>query len=116
MTACQFFTDEDVYAAVSAALRRAGYDALSSVESHRLGHSDESQLAWSADSGRVLITFNTAHFSSLHRQWLRTNRHHAGVIVSRQNSVRDVVRRLLHLARTLEADEMRDRLEFLGDW
>ena len=43
-----FFTDEDVYAAVAVALRKAGLDAVSTPEAGRLGESDDSQLAWAA--------------------------------------------------------------------
>ena len=54
-----FFTDEDIYAAVAVALRKAGLDAVSTPEAGRLGESDDSQLAWAADQGRVLVTFNS---------------------------------------------------------
>ncbi len=47
---------------------------------------------------------------------MAASRHHAGVIVSRQRPIGDVMRRLLHLARTLDADGMQDRLEYLSNW
>ncbi len=60
----RFFTDEDVYAAVAPALCKAGFDAVAAPD--RLGLSDEMQLTWAADQGRVLVTFNAAHFAKLH--------------------------------------------------
>lgn len=42
--------------------------------------------------------------------------HHAGIIVSFQRPIGDMLRRLLHLANVLDADTMLDRLEFLSDW
>jgi hypothetical protein len=66
--------------------------------------------------GRVLVTFNVAHFAELHANWLRQGRHHAGIVVSSQRPIGDIVRRPLHLAGTLDIESMRDRLEFLGDW
>jgi len=39
-----------------------------------------------------------------------------GIVVSSQRPIGDVVRRLLHLSGELDAESMRDRLEFLGDW
>ena len=45
MSQIRFFTDEDVYRTVAAALRRGGFDALSTPESGRLGESDEDQLS-----------------------------------------------------------------------
>ena len=116
MTAIHFFTDEDVYSAVANALRRQGIDALSTPEAGRRGQSDESQLAWATAEGRVLVTFNVAHFAALHTTWLRNGRHHAGVVVSSQRPVGVLVHGLLHLARELDDEEMHDRIEFLSDW
>ncbi len=116
MSALRFFTDEDVYGAVASALRRAGVDTVSTPETGRRRQSDESQLEWAAAEGRVLITFNVAHFAELHAIWMRHGRRHAGVVVSAQRPIGDMVRRLLHLASTLDADSMGNRLEFLGDW
>lgn len=116
MNAPRFFTDEDVYAAVAVGLRKAGFDAVSTPEMRRTGESDESQLDWAASEGRVLVTFNVAHFAALHTSHLRQGKHHAGVVVSSQRRIGDVLRRLIHLAGTLEADALQDRLEYLGDW
>jgi hypothetical protein len=116
MTAIRFFTDEDVYGSVAAALRRAGMDAVSAPGTSRLGTSDESQLLWSAGQGRAVVTFNVAHFAALHAAWLRKGQHHSGIVVSQQRPIGDLLRRLLRLANTLDAESMRDRLEFLSDW
>jgi hypothetical protein len=116
MTAIRIYTDEDVYGSVTVALRREGYDSVSTPEMGRLRESDESQLRWAAAQGRVLVSFNVGHFAAQHREWLRRSLHHAGIIVSQQRPIGEMLRRLLHLASTLEADEMRDRLEFLSDW
>src|SRR4030042_6474537 len=99
MSAIRFCTDEDVYAATVVALRRAGLDAISTPESGRLGQSDEGQLDWAATEGRVLVAFNVGHFAALHAAWLRHDRHHAGIVLSSQSPLGDLVRRLLHLGR-----------------
>ncbi|MEO8496815.1 MAG: hypothetical protein ABI614_17230 [Planctomycetota bacterium] len=66
--------------------------------------------------GRVLVTFNVAHFVRLHSARLSANQHHVGIVVSSQRPIGDTLRRLLALAGALEAEAMRDRLEYLGDW
>jgi hypothetical protein len=116
MTAPRFFTDEDTYGAIAPALRAAGFDAVSTPEAGRLGESDESQLLWAGINQRVLVTFNVAHFARLHIQWLHAGRSHAGIVVSSQRPIGDALRRLLHLAGTIDATAMRNRLEFLSDW
>lgn len=116
MSAPRFFTDEDVYSGVAAGLRKAGLDAMSTPEAGRLGESDELQLAWAAHEGRVLVTFNVAHFAELHATWIARGGHHAGVVVSGQRPLGDTLRRLLRIAAELDATSLDDRLEFLGDW
>lgn len=116
MAALRLYTDEDIYGVVTIALRGAGMDVVSSPEAGRLGESDESQLQWSSDAGRAIVTFNVAHFVQLHTVWLSTGRHHHGIVVSSQRSVGDTIRRLSNLAGALESEAMRDRLEFLSSW
>lgn len=116
MSAIRFFTDEDVYGAVAVALRRTGIDAVSTPEVGRLGESDESQLRWAAGEGRVLVTFNVAHFASAHSRWIDQGQHHAGIVVSTQMPIGEMLRRLRSLASELDADAMRGRLEFLSNW
>lgn len=116
MSQPRFYTDEDVYGNVAEVLRRKGHDAISTPDAGRLGHSDESQLAWAAGEDRTLITFNVAHFARLHTAWLQQGRSHAGIIVSSQRPLGDTIRRLLRLASSLEREALRNRIEYLGDW
>lgn len=112
----RFFTDEDVYGSIAPALRGSGYDAVSTPEVGRIGESDDSQLAWAAGQGYVLVSFNVGHFASRHAEWLQGGRHHHGIVVSQQRPIGEVLRGLIHLAKSLDAEAMRDRLEFVGDW
>ncbi|MEZ6070191.1 MAG: DUF5615 family PIN-like protein [Pirellulales bacterium] len=96
--------------------RAEGIDALSTPESGRLGASDESQLEWAANQERTLVSFNAADFAKLRARWLTLGRHHAGVVVSTQRKPGDLLRRLVRLAESLDAEAMNDRLEFLSDW
>jgi hypothetical protein len=100
MTMLRYFTDEDVYAAVAVSLRKNGRDAISTPEAGRLGESDVSQLTFATSNGRVLVTFNVAHFAELHSDWLAKGQHHAGIVVSSQRPIGDTVRRLLRLTET----------------
>jgi hypothetical protein len=88
---------------------------LSTVEAGRRGQTDESQLAFSSSDQRVLVAFNVAHFATLHATWLRDGRHHAGIVVSGQRPIGETIRRLSHLAASLKAESMRNRLEYRSD-
>ena len=70
MAPIRLFTDEDVYGSVAPKLREKGFDAVSTAEENRLGKSDESQLEWAVQEGRVLLTFNVSDFARLHDEWL----------------------------------------------
>ena len=111
-----FFTDEDIYGDVAPQLRVAGLQAVSTPEANRLQESDESQLEWAAQSSLVIVTFNVKDFARLHAEWMHAGKHHAGVVVSSQRSIGDLLRRLNHLANTLDAAAMVDRLEYLSSW
>jgi len=97
-------------------LRSSGFDAISTPEAKRLGETDDSQLAWATSEDRVLVTFNVGHFAKLHGDLMEQGQNHAGIVVSSQRPSGDLLRRLLHLANTVDRDAMRNRLEFLGDW
>jgi uncharacterized protein DUF5615 len=112
----RFFTDEDVYGAIASGLRQAGFDAISTPEAGRLGESDESQLSWAAATSRVLVTFNVAHFAALHVRWLQAGRQHAGITVSSQRSIGDLLHRLIRMSNALDSGTMQNRIEFLSDW
>ena len=116
MTALRFFTDEDLYGAIAPALRNRGFDAVSTPEAGQLGALDEDQLAWAAGNGRVLVTFNVGDFAALHTEWLSAGKHHAGIVLSAQLDIGELLKRLVRLAAAMDADSMADRLEFLGDW
>ena len=116
MSSPRLLLDEDMPGALAPQLRAAGYDAVSTPEAGRLGESDPSQLAWAAQEGRVIATFNVSDFARLHHEWMNQGLQHAGVIVSQQRTIGDTLRRLLHLAQTLSAEEMQDRLEYLSNW
>ena len=116
MASIRFFTDEDVYGSVAPKLRKRGFDAVSTPEANRLGASDDSQLEWAAQENRVLLTFNVGHFAGIHHAWLSGSGHHAGIIVSTQRPIGDLLRRILALASGRSAEKMRDRLEYLSNW
>lgn len=81
-----------------------------------MGTDDFDQQTWAAQEGRVLISFNVGDFARLHHEWLVKGRSHAGLVVSRQRPIGDMVRRVVRLGQTLSGDEMRDRLEYLSNW
>jgi DNA-binding transcriptional MerR regulator len=118
VSSIRLYCDEDSQnRALIKALRSRGMEVTSAGEAALLGQSDEAQLSWAHKEGRVLFTHNVADFCRLHEQFLRGGQHHAGIVVAEQGpSVGERMRRLLKLNDARTAEEMRDRLEFLGNW
>lgn len=100
------------------ALRARGIDIVSAWEAGMAGRKDSEHLEYAAASGRVICTFNLKDFLPLHAQYMKAGRHHAGMILAKQQeySVGEVMRRLLKLIAALSAEEMKDRAEFLSNW
>lgn len=115
MSRLRIFTDEDVYGGIPPALRDHGVDAVGTIEVGRSGATDESQLDWAAANNRAVLTFNVGHFAALHRARLATASHHAGIIVSSQCRIGELLRRVVRLAASRTAESMIDELIFLSD-
>jgi uncharacterized protein with PIN domain len=109
----RLYLDEDVHKRVASALRLRYFDAVSAHDVGRWGLSDEEQLAFAANEGRALLTFNSPDYIQLHRKWLQDGREHSGIIISDQLPVGETVRRLLNLLNRVTPDEMRNQLYWL---
>ncbi|MDQ3755241.1 MAG: hypothetical protein M3371_10980 [Acidobacteriota bacterium] len=82
------------------------------------GRDDDQHLDYATAQGRVLYSFNVGDFSALHAAYLTEGKTHAGIILAPQQryGIGEQMRRLLRLVRTVSAEEMRDRIEFLSVW
>ncbi|MBI2947768.1 MAG: DUF5615 family PIN-like protein [Verrucomicrobia bacterium] len=119
MSVLKLHLDEDADAhALLNGLRHRGWDVTSSRERGLLQYSDEEQLAWACEEERVIYTYNASDFCRLHSEFLRTGRHHAGIIIGDQQtaSIGEELRRLLRLSQAKTTVDMEDHLEFLGNW
>ncbi|PSN18664.1 hypothetical protein C7271_11325 [filamentous cyanobacterium CCP5] len=99
------------------ALREAGLAVITVADVDRLGASDADQLAWAAEQGRVLYTFNVKDFSLLHTQWLTQGKSQAGiVVVPRQHySIGEQVRGLLNFANCCSAEDIGNQRVYLSN-
>ena len=113
----RLYLDEDTISrALISGLSARNVDILSAHVAGLVSVADEEHLRFAASTGRALFTFNTRDFARLHTVWLSTDQHHAGIIVSDQVQVGQLIRRLMRLLDGLSAADMGDRLEFLGKW
>lgn len=100
------------------ALRARGIDVLTALEAGMIERTDEEHLEYATTHGRVLYSFNVGDFYRIHSDYLSEGRSHAGIILARQQrySVGEQMRGLLQLIAAKSAEEMQNRVEFLGPW
>ena len=113
-----YFDEDTSSARLIQALRTRNVDIVTVLEASLDAHSDEEQLLWAWQAGRVIYTFNAKHFCELHHKFLVADRDHAGIIVGSQQrfSIGEQLRRLLRIINAKSLTEMRNRIEFLSHW
>lgn len=63
MSLIRLYLDEDALQnALFKALQSSGIDVITTSDAKRLSYSDEEQLIWAAEQGRVIYSFNTGDF------------------------------------------------------
>ena len=105
--------DEDVSVVLAAMLRARGFTVTTARDSGQLGRSDEDQLTFAADAGRLLLTHNRADFERLQRSWLEAGRSHSGIIIARRRLPVEVARRLGRLLVRLPAEGFAGQLFYV---
>jgi hypothetical protein len=113
------FLDEDsMDRALVGGLRAQGIDVVTVLEAGRLGLPDDEQLSFATSQGRAIYTSNVGDFARIHAGWLRTGRHHAGLILlsDQRTDVGTQIAALTRLAAELTPEAAADRMEFLRHW
>lgn len=117
MSQIRLYLDEDSLKDwLVVALQNSGIDVRTALDADKIICTDEEQLIWATEQGRVLYSFNVADFYRLHTTFLVQGRGHAGIVVARQQrySVGEQLRGLLKLIATKSAEEMTNQVEFLS--
>ena len=100
------------------ALRLRGLDVSTVRDERRQAQTDEQQLHFATSQSRVIYRFNQKDYAVLHSMLLGQGQSHAGIILAQKDrySIGEQMRRLVRLADTLSAEEMKDRIEYLNAW
>lgn len=110
------YTDADVNKKLGAKIREQGFDAISALEVKNNLLDDEPQLEYATSQGRAILTHNQQDFAPLHEKWQREGREHAGIILSVQIPIGELLRRTLNLLNQVTADEIHNNLRHLSDF
>jgi hypothetical protein len=115
----RLYIDEDsVERSSVAAFRASGLDRATVLEVNRQSFSDQEQLIWAAEQGRVIYSYNQRDFCHLHGEFLAAGKSHAGIILSQQQrySVGQQLKALQQLILANTADTMINQLIFLSNY
>lgn len=93
-----------------------GFDVSSTLEIGMRGDDDDAQLAFAAAAQRALVTFNHKDFALRHEHYLSEGREHWGIILSTEETISVLRRRLLKLLNTLTADELKNQMRWLNEF
>lgn len=111
----KLYLDEDVDPLLAGVLLERGIDCLSTREANNQGRSDYEQLAFAADQGRVILTFNVKDFLRLSHEYVISGKHHSGIIVSNHLPFRELLRRTLTFLNQVKEDRT-DELFWLQNY
>lgn len=110
MAEIRYHLDEHMDAAVAVGLRRRGINVTTTVEAGLMRASDPEQLAFALGQQRVFITRDRRILASVGQLGP-----HAGIVIARsgRGTIGPTVLALTHLHRTVTAEEMQSRIEYL---
>ena len=103
------YTDEDISDRLAVLLRSRGYQAESAESAGTRGLPDEEQLAFAAERGWTILSYNKKDFVLLARLWFAAGREHAGIVLSRQFSSQatgELLKQVCNLIEAVSAEEM----------
>jgi hypothetical protein len=105
--------DENIWQGLAEALRQQGFDAIHVSEVKRKGLDDESLLIYATENERAILTFNARHFEPLAKKWFLEQREHAGIIISDELSLGELLRRTVNLLQAHKGKEIKNIVHWL---
>ena len=109
-----FYFDEDVSVIVAKIIRAHGFETVCASEIKELGRSDEEQLEYAVRNNYVLVTHNIRDFVRLHKEKLKENSHHSGIILAiRRRNNYEFARRLLELLQKIEPGDLDNQIRYI---
>ena len=110
----RYYMDHHVHSAIVAGLRRRGIECITAEEDGAKQLEDSALLGRATQLGCVLFS-QDVDLLEIVAEWMRIGREFAGLVYARQLgiTVGQAVRDLELMAKVLEAEEMRGRIEYL---
>jgi len=112
----KLYLNEHLSPRLAEQLRQHGFDVTATLEAKRGEADDDEQLAYAASEQRALVTFNHKDFAVRHERYRAEGKEHWGIILSTEETVDVLRRRLLRLLNTLSAEELKNQIRWLNEF
>ncbi len=106
----KLYLDEDVHKKIASALRLKGYDVISAHEVQKQSLSDYQQLDYAIGEQRAIFTFNAGDFDRLHKEYMKSGKHHFGIILSKQIPLGETIKRLTNFLFSHSQEEIKNNI------
>ena len=107
------YLDEDVSVLVGEMMKARGFDVQTTRDADRLGADDETQLSFSAISGRIILTHNRIDFERLAIEYFEAGGNHSGIIIAVRRLPREMVIRVLSTLSGLAPSDMVNQIRYI---
>ena len=112
----ELYLNEHLSPRLAEQLRQHGFDVTSTLESKMGEADDDEQLAHAVSEQRAIVTFNHKDFAVRHERYVAEGKEHWGIVLSTEESVDILRRRLLRLLNTLSAEELKNQIRWLNEF
>jgi uncharacterized protein with PIN domain len=112
----KLYLDEDVSPAIARVLRSRGYDVVSAHEVEMLAKSDEEQIEFASRTNRIIISFNSRHYSPLAKTYFFSGKEHAGIVVSKVIDISEMLRLLINLLEKAAPGDLKNSFKWLQEF
>jgi uncharacterized protein with PIN domain len=106
----KLYLDEDVHKKIASALRLKGYDVISAHEVQKQSLPDYQQLDYAIGEQRAIFTFNVGDFDKLHKEYIKSGKHHFGIILSKQIPLSETIKRLTNFLFSHSQEEIKNNI------
>lgn len=101
---------------LAAQLRKLGFDVTSTTELKMDEADDDVQFAFAVSQHRAIVSMNHKDFAPLHEQYLNEGKQHWGIVLSTEEPVPVLRRRLLRLLNSLSEDDLKNQVRWPNEF
>ncbi len=116
MSVAKLYLNENLSWKVAHALRKSGFDVVSSHDTGLNTTDDETQMAFAIKEDRAIVTNNFADFRRLNDEYHARGENHHGIIFTLKYDIGTMIRLLGLLLDSVKASDLKNQIRWLGEF